>query len=114
MREFVRYDHVVVVTTAKGDPALLALATNGAGALCQTDGTGESAAVIEWAQLSGATVTSYSDMKKDSLPILAWTLTHSGLERVGGSVTVRTAQMSSVEQSTWRDLFRGIGAARVI
>lgn len=113
MREFVRYDHVFAVTTAQGVPALLAIATNGAGAVCPTDGSGESADVIEWTDLIGATVTSSFDLKKDSLPILAWTLSHPGLERVGGWVIVRAAQLSPTDQSTLRNLFRGLGTPRV-
>ena len=67
LREFSRFDHVLPVTAEDGAPALLALGEGGSVAVCRTDGRGAAAAVAQWAQLQGATVTISSGPTKDSV-----------------------------------------------
>jgi hypothetical protein len=110
LREFLRFDHVLPATTADGKSALLALATTGTVAVCQTDGRGPTATLAEWARLDAATVTTAYDLLKDSLPIVSWTLWHPGFDRVCGAITISAAGLSAADRCRTADALRGLGA----
>jgi hypothetical protein len=109
MRAFSRYDHVLPALAEDGTRALLALAENGSGAVCRTDGRGASVAVAEWARLDGAIVTMSYDLTKDSLPIVSWTIWHPSFTRVAGALTISVVDLPRTDHSRITDLLRRLG-----
>lgn len=105
-REFSRFDHVIAAVTEDGAPALLALAQDGRVALCRADGRGATAGIAGWARLPGATVTTFYDMTKDSLPVVHWTIWHPGFSAAGGTLTIRHGDCPVVDHHRWADLLR--------
>jgi hypothetical protein len=67
MRELSRFDDVLPVTAEDGKPALLAVPEDGGACVCQTDGRGATATILEWARLDDATITIAYDLLKDSI-----------------------------------------------
>jgi hypothetical protein len=88
MREFSRFDHVLLAVAEDGTPAFLALAEGGSAAVCRTDGRGAAVAIAEWARLEGATVTMSYDLARDSLLIVSWTIWHPSFAHVAGPLTI--------------------------
>jgi len=68
-REFAGAEHVLVVPSAAGRPAVLGLSPTGA-AYCCTDGRGKQARVAKWRHGSSEAVEASFDLLKDSLPSL--------------------------------------------
>ena len=68
-REFAGAEHVLVVPSAGGRPAVLGLSATGA-AFCCTDGRGKQARVVKWRHGSIEAVEVGFDLLKDSLPAL--------------------------------------------
>lgn len=92
LRTFADFDLVVPATTATGRPALFALKADGPFAVCCTEGTGASAAVVH-GNLAAGSVEVRRDLHKDSLPILAWAVRHSGLPVDWSPLTIDAAGM---------------------
>lgn len=105
-REFARFDHVMPALTEGGGPALLALAQDGSAALCRADGRGATADIAGWACLPGATVTTFYDMTKDSLPVVHWTIWHAGFSVAGGALTIRRDDCPVADHQRWAGLLR--------
>jgi len=105
-RTFSGFDHVLRAIAEDGSTALFALAEAGGAALCQTDGRGPAAAIVEWSRLQGATVTTSYDLLKDSLPILHWTIWHPGF---AGALTIPGTDLSPAEQSHIAAILRKLG-----
>jgi hypothetical protein len=109
LRAFAHYDHVLAATTEDGRPALLALAQDGAAAICCTDGRGAAVDIVESSGSAGATVATSCDPLKDSLPILSWTLWHPGFARVVGALTIARADLADADGVRVSDILRRIG-----
>jgi hypothetical protein len=105
-REFSRFDHVFPVAAEDETPALLALADNGAAAVCRTDGRGAAVAIAEWSRLVGSVVTTSYDVTKDSLPVLSWTIWHPSFARVAGALTISAADLSLAERAHVTNVLR--------
>ena len=106
LRQLSTFDHVLQANAEDGTVALLALSEDGRAAVCRTDGTGEAAAIAEWASLDGASVTTSYDLRKDSLPIVSWTIWHPGFTRVTGALTVLAAGLVPSEIAGVTNLFQ--------
>jgi hypothetical protein len=109
MRDFARFERVFAVTAEDGTRALLAIGADGRVAVCRTDGRGASAEVAEWARLGGATVTVAYDLRKDSLPIVRWTLWHASFARAAGALTISSADVAPAEHTRVTELLRSLG-----
>ena len=108
-RELARYEMVVAARAGAATPALLALAQDGAAAACSSDGRGAHVAIVHWARLDGATVTTCFDLAKDSLPVASWTLWHPGLERAGGALTIAADAVPAEDRDRLLALLRKVG-----
>jgi hypothetical protein len=109
MRVFKRFDHVLPVTAEGGAPALLALAEDGSAAVCRSDGRGAAAAVSEWVRLEGATVTTFYDLARDSLPVVSWTISHPSFAAAAGTLTLSAADLAPTERDRIADVLRAFG-----
>lgn len=109
MREFARFDAVLACVAEDGTPGLLALADNGAAALCRSDGRGAAAELAAWSPLAGARVTTAYDLLKDSLPILGWTIWHPGFTPGPGALTITAADIPAADHDRIAALLRGLG-----
>ena len=109
MRQFTRFDHVLPAVAEDGTAALFALSEDGRAALCRTDGRGAAADIVEWARLSGASVTTAYDLLKDSLPVVRWTVWHPGFARVGGALSVSGAGLPTDEHERIAEILGGVG-----
>ena len=98
----------ISAATEMGNTALVAIKEGGAIAICQTDGTGETAPIMDFAHPSSIAITTSFDLKKDSLPIVTWSLWHPVLARATGTLTVSTAGLSTPEIGHVAELLKSV------
>ena len=108
MRAFSDSECVLKASTEMGNTALVAIKEGGAIAICQTDGTGETAPIMDFAHPSSIAITTSFDLKKDSLPIVTWSLWHPVLARATGTLTVSTAGLSTPEIGHVAELLKSV------
>lgn len=97
LREFAGSEAVLAATAEAAGPALVAIKAHGAIAVCQTDGSGKAAPIVDLPAASPLTVTTQFDLLKDSLPIVGWSLWHPALVQSTGTLTVSADGLDASE-----------------
>jgi hypothetical protein len=110
MREFSRFDLVVPAAAENGTGVLLALSEGGGAAMCQTDGRGAAIAIAECSCLEGATVTTFYEFTKDSLPTVSWTIWHPSFSRATGTLTISATDLSRTDPGRLAGILRRLGS----
>jgi hypothetical protein len=106
MREFASFDHVIPATTDADSPALVALSVDGRFSVCGTNGRGPTAEISACSNLREATVATSYDLTKDSLPVVFWTISHSGFDRLGGTLTISAGDLTNADRNSVVMIFR--------
>jgi len=109
MREFAAFDVVVRAVAEDDASALLAIAEDGSGAVCRTDGTGREVSVVRWARLEGAVVVTAYDLLKDSLPVVSWSIWHPSVAQVAGALRIGSADLAPGEITRLSEILRAVG-----